>query len=165
MSPVFYIGLAVFTFWLTFGPKAGLYTLFYYTIPVFSFLRAPTIIHGPGIVVVVPRGARRAGAAQADGLSAFAHALRRDRRPAVFAVLLVLAVADTYRAPLCDVGVAGAAQRISLACRLPPGRSSNCRTGRSHRVSPACRIHVEFRLSLDAVDQRLQRSHSAGFPR
>ena len=44
----FYIGLAIFTFWLTLGPKAGLYTLLYYTVPVFSFLRAPS---RAGIVV------------------------------------------------------------------------------------------------------------------
>ena len=46
----FYIGLAVFTLWLTLGPKAGLYTLLYYTVPVFSFLRAPARI---GIVVTL----------------------------------------------------------------------------------------------------------------
>ena len=42
--------LAVISFWTTFGPKAGLYTLFYYTVPVFSFLRAPS---RTGIVVTL----------------------------------------------------------------------------------------------------------------
>src|SRR5262245_3973303 len=33
--PIYYIGLGVFTVWLTLGPSAGLYTLLYYTVPVF----------------------------------------------------------------------------------------------------------------------------------
>ena len=37
----FYVVIAVLTFWLSFGPKAGLYTLFYEIVPAFSFLRAP----------------------------------------------------------------------------------------------------------------------------
>lgn len=72
-----FYGLAgVLAFWLSFGPDAGLYTIFHNTIPVFSFLRAPGRI---GIVVVMclvvfagfavralvdarPRAALRAGA-------------------------------------------------------------------------------------------------------
>lgn len=41
---------ALIALWLSFGPDAGLYTAFYHTIPVFSFLRAPGRI---GIVVVL----------------------------------------------------------------------------------------------------------------
>lgn len=37
----FYVIIASLTFWLSFGPKAGLYTLFYDFVPAFSFLRAP----------------------------------------------------------------------------------------------------------------------------
>ncbi len=37
-------------FWASFGPAAGLYSLFYYTIPVFSFLRAPSRL---GLLVVL----------------------------------------------------------------------------------------------------------------
>jgi hypothetical protein len=83
----FYITAAILAFWTTFGPKAGLYTLFYYTIPVFSFLRAPSrtgivvtlclvVLAGPALLRVI------------------------NRRPGIFALLFVLAVADTYRAPL-----------------------------------------------------------------
>lgn len=36
-----YVVLGVIAFWASFGPDLGLYTLFYNTIPVFSFLRAP----------------------------------------------------------------------------------------------------------------------------
>jgi hypothetical protein len=38
---VFYVVIAVLAFWSSFGPDAGLYRLFYDTIPVFTFLRAP----------------------------------------------------------------------------------------------------------------------------
>jgi hypothetical protein len=40
-TAVFYGSLAVLVFWSSLGPDAGLYTLFYKTIPIFSFLRAP----------------------------------------------------------------------------------------------------------------------------
>ena len=85
----YYIGLAIFTFWITLGPAAGLYTLLYNTVPVFSFLRAPTragivvtlclvVLAAPAMVAIMKRrGARLAGA-----------------------TLLLLACADLYRAPL-----------------------------------------------------------------
>ena len=85
----FYITAAVIAFWTTFGPKAGLYTLFYYTIPVFSFLRAPS---RTGIVVTLCLVVLAAPALLR------LMDLRKGR--AVFAVLFALAVADTYRAPL-----------------------------------------------------------------
>ena len=40
-TAVLYGSVAVLTFWATLGPRAGLYTVFYHVIPVFSFLRAP----------------------------------------------------------------------------------------------------------------------------
>ena len=46
---LFYGLTAVLSLWLSFGPDAGLYTAFFHTIPVFSFLRAPARI---GIVFV-----------------------------------------------------------------------------------------------------------------
>jgi hypothetical protein len=85
----YYIGLAVFTFWLTLGPAAGLYTALYYTVPVFSFLRAPS---RAGIVVTLCLVVLAAPALVA--------LLRRRSANIAFAILLVLAVADTYRAPL-----------------------------------------------------------------
>ncbi len=36
-----YGGLAVLAFWASLGPEAGLYTLFYRTLPIFAWLRAP----------------------------------------------------------------------------------------------------------------------------
>ena len=85
----FYIFLAVFTFWLTFGPQAGLYTLLYHTVPVFSFLRAPS---RAGIVVTLCLVVLAAPALIA--------LIRRKHANLAFAVLFVLAAADTYRAPL-----------------------------------------------------------------
>ena len=38
----FYALVAVLAFWLSLGPDAGLYTLFFETVPVFAFLRAPS---------------------------------------------------------------------------------------------------------------------------
>src|SRR5204862_8117537 len=68
---IFYVGLALFTFWLTFGPQAYLYTLLYYTIPVFSFLRAPSragivvtlclvVLAAPALIVLMRRKATNA---------------------------------------------------------------------------------------------------------
>jgi hypothetical protein len=37
----FYAGLGVLAFWVSLGPRAGLYAVLYHTIPVFSLLRAP----------------------------------------------------------------------------------------------------------------------------
>lgn len=85
----FYIGLAIFTLWLTFGPDAGLYTLLYYTVPVFSFLRAPS---RAGIVVTLCLVVLAAPAMIAI--------MKRRGANVTFAVLLVLVTADLYRAPL-----------------------------------------------------------------
>ncbi len=85
----FYITVAAIAFWTTFGPKAGLYTLLYYTVPVFSFLRAPS---RTGIVVTLCLVVLAA--------PALLRLMDLRKRGAVFALLLVLAVADTYRAPL-----------------------------------------------------------------
>ena len=91
----FYITTAVIAFWTTFGPKAGLYTLLYYTIPVFSFLRAPS---RTGIVVTLCLVVLAAPAL----LWVMSGPLSRRRLggSTLFAVLFILAVADTYRAPL-----------------------------------------------------------------
>lgn len=85
----YYIGLGIFTFWLTFGPKAYLYSILYYTIPVFSFLRAPS---RAGIVVTLCLVVLAA--------PALIVMMRRKHQNIAFAILLVLATADLYRAPL-----------------------------------------------------------------
>jgi hypothetical protein len=52
-TTVFYGLVGLIAFWASFGPKAGLYTVLYYTIPVFTFLRAPGRF---GILVVLALG-------------------------------------------------------------------------------------------------------------
>jgi hypothetical protein len=86
---IFYVGLALFTFWLTFGPQAYLYTALYYTVPVFSFLRAPS---RAGIVVTLCLVVLAAPASIV--------LMRRKAHNVAFAILFVLVVADLYRAPL-----------------------------------------------------------------
>jgi len=49
-SVLLYGSLGVLAFWASLGPRAGLYTVFYNVIPVFSFLRAPERM---GIVVIL----------------------------------------------------------------------------------------------------------------
>lgn len=52
-TTIFYGLVGLIAFWASFGPKAGLYTLLYHTIPVFTFLRAPGRF---GILVVLALG-------------------------------------------------------------------------------------------------------------
>jgi hypothetical protein len=92
----FYVTAGVVAFWTTFGPKAGLYTLLYYTIPVFSFLRAPS---RTGIVVTLCLVVL-AAPALVKVMSGPPSRTRFGGSRAVFAVLFILAIADTYRAPL-----------------------------------------------------------------
>ena len=49
-TAMLYLSTAILTFWASLGPRAGLYSLFYATIPIFSFLRAPERM---GIVVML----------------------------------------------------------------------------------------------------------------
>ncbi|MBM3808902.1 MAG: hypothetical protein FJW22_12010 [Acidimicrobiia bacterium] len=85
----YYLILALFTFWLTLGPAAGLYTLLYKTVPVFSFLRAPS---RAGIVVTLCLVVLAA--------PAIAAIIRHRGANLAFATLLALVTADLYRAPL-----------------------------------------------------------------
>ena len=88
----FYIGLAVFTLWLTFGPDAGLYTALYYTVPVFSFLRAPS---RAGVVVVLCLVVLAAPAMVAI--------MKRRGANLAFAILLVLA--PVWPAGMCGISL------------------------------------------------------------
>jgi hypothetical protein len=106
----YYVGLALLTVWLTFGPAAGLYTVLYYTVPVFSFLRAPSragivatlclvVLAAPAMVAIMKRrGANRA-----------------------FAILLALTIADLYRAPLRTREAPPLPQAYTTLARLPRG--------------------------------------------
>lgn len=94
---VFYLLIFALTFWTSFGPQAGLYTVLHNTIPIFAFLRAVerfailvtlALCVGLGFAVVLlqdwwARTGRR-GAGRAIGA----------------ALLLLLIVADSWAAPL-----------------------------------------------------------------
>lgn len=87
---IFYGLTAAISLWLSFGPDAGLYTAFFHTIPVFSFLRAPARI---GIVVVLCLAVLGA-----FGVRAF---LATRSRPWAWATALaLLASAELMQAPL-----------------------------------------------------------------
>ena len=85
-----YVLIAVISFWITFGPKAGLYSLLYQFVPVFTFLRAPA---RTGIVVTLCLVV----------LASFAMArlVERKRHPwTIAAALMALAIADLVQAPI-----------------------------------------------------------------
>ena len=89
-TALLYLAVAVIAFWSSFGPDAGLYRLFYETIPIFSFLRAPARM---GIMVTLSLVVLAS--------VAIADLLTRLRRPSWAAGLLfVAAVAELTTAPL-----------------------------------------------------------------
>lgn len=146
----FYVFLALFTFWLTFGPKAGLYTALYYTVPVFSFLRAPS---RAGIVVTLCLVVLAA--------PAIITLIRRQKANVAFAIMFVLAVADTYRAPL----------RMREAPPLPAAYSTLARLPKAPTIElpywatpPEFHRHAEYMLSSAAHWQPLINGYSDHIP-
>ncbi|HVL67862.1 MAG TPA: hypothetical protein VM364_11415 [Vicinamibacterales bacterium] len=86
INAVFYLLVFVLTLWSSFGPNAGLYTLFFHTIPVFSLLRAPARF---GIAVTLALCVFAAAA-----LSVILQRVPPRLRTAVTAVLAILLVAE-----------------------------------------------------------------------
>ena len=85
-----YVVTALLAFWITFGPKAGLYSVLYQVVPVFTFLRAPS---RTGIVVTL--------CLVVLASCAVARLVERKRHPWLMAAALVaLAIADLVQAPL-----------------------------------------------------------------
>lgn len=146
----FYIGLAIFTLWITFGPDAGLYTLLYYTVPVFSFLRAPS---RAGIVVTLCLIVLAAPAMIAI--------MRRRGANAAFAVLLLLVTADLYRAPLRMREAPPLNEADRALARLPQGPVVVLpywsRSIEFHR-------HAEYQLNATAHWQPLINGYSDHIP-
>lgn len=105
-----YGGLSGLAFWASFGPKAGLYTALYYTMPGFTFLRAP----GRLALIVTFALSVLAGCAVPALLS-------RARRPARFGVgLVALAIADSW-VPLRFPEVKPPSPAYAALARLPSG--------------------------------------------
>lgn len=77
---VFYVAIALVAFWAAFGPDAGLYRLFYETIPIFTFLRAPGRM---GVMVTL--------ALTVLASFAVAHVIRRAKRPTFVGLALTVA--------------------------------------------------------------------------
>jgi hypothetical protein len=87
---MFYALIGTFAFWSSFGPDAGLYWLFYKTIPFFTFMRAPGRF---GILVVL--------ALVVLAAPLVAALLARTRRPMLAGALAAaLAVAELIAIPL-----------------------------------------------------------------
>jgi hypothetical protein len=86
----FYGLTLIIAFWLSFGPDAGLYTLFHNAIPVFSFLRAPgriSILVTLCLVVFA-------------GYLLSVLLVGRARGPVAAAVVVVVAAVELFQAPL-----------------------------------------------------------------
>ncbi|HEX5475509.1 MAG TPA: hypothetical protein VFX12_12690 [Vicinamibacterales bacterium] len=88
----FYTSLGLLAGWASFGPAAGLYTVLFRTIPVFSLLRAPSRM----AIVVVLSLAMLGAMALRRGLSPLAPRTRK----AVAAMGVLLAIADLNGLPI-----------------------------------------------------------------
>jgi hypothetical protein len=108
-----YVLVALLAFWISFGPAAGLYTLFFHTVPVFSLLRAPArfgIVVSLGLVVLMSLGLAR----WLDG--------RHPRqRLAIVAALLVALAAELATVPLYMREAEPPNIAYRLLARLRPG--------------------------------------------
>jgi hypothetical protein len=112
-TTVFYGLIGLIAFWASFGPKAGLYTLLYNTIPVFTFLRAPGRF---GILVVLALGVLALIALQAW----------LERRPArsplvIGSVMALLFAAESATAPIRLEDAVQAPDAHRRLASLPPG--------------------------------------------
>jgi hypothetical protein len=108
---VFYVLTAVAAFWTTLGPAAGLYTLLYRTLPIFSMLRAPA---RTGVVVTL--------CLVVLASIAISTLLKKPSHPARLAVVLfLLASADLFRAPVRMQDRDPLPPAQYLLAELPPG--------------------------------------------
>jgi hypothetical protein len=103
--------VAVLAVWASFGPRAGLYSLLYYTIPPFSFLRAPSRF-GPVIMLAISMFA-------AFGARAVIERVRRTRL--AVSVLLGLALLDLNQIPFHWEPAPPLPKPYAMLAQLPPG--------------------------------------------
>jgi hypothetical protein len=116
-TTAFYTIVLAISFWTSFGPPAGLYTLLFHTIPVFSFLRAPARV---GIVVTMALGVLMA-IAVAELLRRVA--VRRSPRLALAAgaALAVVLASELAIAPLNLNDAPPVHEAYRKLARLPRG--------------------------------------------
>jgi hypothetical protein len=112
-TTAFYGLVGLIAFWGSFGPKAGLYTVLYHTIPVFTFLRAPGRF---GILVVLALGV----------LALVALQTWLERRPArtqlmAGSLVAVLFAAEYTTAPIRLEDAAPTPEAHRRLATLPPG--------------------------------------------
>ena len=107
-----YILIGVLAFWAAFGPNAGLYWLFYETIPIFSFLRAPGRF---GVLTTL--------ALTVLASFAVAHLVARMRRPVAATIAIAaIACAELATMPLTLFRDAESPSPVySQLAALPPG--------------------------------------------
>jgi hypothetical protein len=91
-TAIFYVLVGVLALWSSFGPNAGLYSLFFNVIPAFSFLRAPARF---GILVTLALSML-----MAMGLTRSLAAHREKRRPLVIAALATAMTLELAAVPL-----------------------------------------------------------------
>jgi hypothetical protein len=111
-AAAFYLLLAALAFWASFGPDAGLYRVFFETVPVFSFLRAPARM---GLIVAL--------ALTVLSSAALAPWLRTRARPRTWAAaLVVLTALELNMAPLTALREAPPVpEAYRMLARLPRG--------------------------------------------
>ena len=112
-TTIFYGLVALIAFWASFGPKAGLYTVLYHTIPVFTFLRAPGRF---GILVVLALGVL-----MLVGLRSLLEARPARVQRTVGVVVAVLLLAEYTTAPIRLEDAAPAPDAHRRLASLPPG--------------------------------------------
>jgi hypothetical protein len=100
-------------FWSSFGPAAGLYTAFYYTIPVFSFLRAPARF---GILVTLALIM-----CAVVGVGRWLQSRPRRTARLIVAAAAILLAAELARFPLHMPEAPPVNQAYRLLARLPRG--------------------------------------------
>jgi hypothetical protein len=146
-----YGSIGIIAFWTTVGPKAGLYTLLHHTVPVFSFLRAPS---RTGIVVTLCLVVLAAPALMK---------LMSGRRVTLaFAALLVLAAGDLYRAPLRTREAPSLPHVYETLALLPRGPVIEFPFWADRPSYPR---HAEYMLSSTAHWQPLINGYSDHIPR
>jgi hypothetical protein len=105
-----YGGMLAFALWLSFGPAAGLYTVFYRLLPLFAWLRVPSRF---GLVVVLALSVL-------GGIAASAW-LRRSTRPQLACVALAVLACAELLTPLKIPAVPPVAPVYAMLGTLPPG--------------------------------------------
>jgi hypothetical protein len=146
-----YVVIGIAAFWTTFGPEAGLYTLLHNTVPVFSFLRAPS---RTGIVVTLCLVVLAA--------PPLIRLMSGRRRTVVFVVLLLLATGDLYRAPLRTRDARPLPHAYQTLALLPRGPVIEIPYWSDR---PAYPRHAEYMLASTAHWQPLINGYSDHIPK